>query len=128
METAVELPESVISAFHLMWDGFPEPVNIIHKSRKIMAVNRAGQAVGLTPGLFCSRLGSPKDHKGCLANKCVATGEPQYVAIAKETHEAVGFWLPIEGYPEFYIHFGVGTSLNYKTGKKVSPLEEHRAS
>ena len=34
-------------------------------------------------------------------------------------HDAVGFWLPVEGHPDFFIHFGVGTTLNYKTGEAV---------
>ena len=30
----------VISAFHLMWDNFPEPVMITQKSREMVAINK----------------------------------------------------------------------------------------
>ncbi len=118
MFESVQLPQSVIDAFHLMWDGFPEPVQLNHKSRRIMAVNKAAAAMGLAPNLFCNKLGTPEQHRGCKANQCVATGQAQYVPIQKPGHEAVGFWLPVDGYPEFFIHFGVGVSMNYKTGEK----------
>ena len=57
MLESVQLPQSVIDAFHLMWDGFPEPVQLNHKSRRIMAVNKAAAAMGLAPNLFCNKLG-----------------------------------------------------------------------
>ena len=117
MSEPVTLPQNVIDAFHLMWNSFPEPVMLTHRSFQVMAINRACEARGMKPGFFCNRLGGPEQHKGCLAQKCVHTGETQYVSIPLPDHEAVGFWLPIEGYPDFYLHFGVGTSLNYKTGE-----------
>ena len=117
MSEPVTLPQNVIDAFHLMWNSFPEPVMLTHRSFQVMAINRACEARGMKPGFFCNRLGGPEQHNGCLAQKCVRTGETQYVSIPLPDHEAVGFWLPIEGYPDFYLHFGVGTSLNYKTGE-----------
>jgi hypothetical protein len=29
----------VIEEFHLIWDHFPEPVTLVHKSREVIAVN-----------------------------------------------------------------------------------------
>ena len=120
MSEPVPLPQGVIDAFHLMWNGFPEPVMLTHKSFQVVAVNRACAARGMEPGFHCNKIGTPEQHKGCLSQKCVRTGEAQYVPIPLPDHEAVGFWLPVEGHPEFFIHFGVGTSLNYKTGEAVN--------
>ena len=123
MSESVTLPQNVIDAFHLMWNGFPEPVMLTHKSFKVMAINRACAAHGMEPGFHCNKLGGPERHKGCLAQQCVRSGETQYVPIPLPDREAVGFWLPIEGYPDFFLHLGVGTSLNYKTGETVNIYE-----
>jgi len=109
-----ELPEDVIHSFHLMWDNFPETVMLSHKSHQIMAVNKAGRLFGLAPGIFCNKVGSPESHKGCLAHKALATGKTQTMSIHLEGRDAVTFWLPIEGFPDFYIHFAVGFTMNYK--------------
>ena len=114
------LPQNVIDAFHLMWNGFPEPVTLTHKSFQVMAVNRAAVESGLQPGIFCNKIGKPEMHKGCKAQKCVRDGQSQYLAVQLPDHEAVGFWLAVEGHPDFFIHFTVGASLNYKTGEPVN--------
>ncbi|MCR5814426.1 MAG: hypothetical protein K6G15_08040 [Desulfovibrio sp.] len=121
MPESPALPQSVLDAFHLMWDSFPEPVQLTHKSRKILAVNKAAARFGLSPGLFCNQLGKPEQHKGCKANLCLSTGTPQYVSVQKEQREVIAFWLPIEGFEDFFVHFGVGYSLNYQTGEKIVP-------
>ena len=119
MSETATLPQNVIDAFHLMWNGFPEPVMLTHKSFEVVAVNRACAARGFKPGFHCNKLGTPEQHKGCMAQKCVRSGEAQCKAIQMPDNEAVGFWLPVEGHPDFFLHFGVGTSLNYKTGEAV---------
>lgn len=32
--------QELIEAFHLMWDNFPEPVTLVHKSREVVAGTR----------------------------------------------------------------------------------------
>ena len=120
MSAPVTLPQNVIDAFHLMWNGFPEPVMLTHKSFQVMAVNRAAAERGLQQGIFCNKIGTPEMHKGCRAQKCVREGKSQYLAMQLPDHEAVGFWLSVEGYPEFFIHLSVGASLNYTTGEPVN--------
>ena len=39
--------EEIIRAFHLMWDGFPEPILLIRKSREIVAANKKAEAFGI---------------------------------------------------------------------------------
>ena len=62
---------SVIHAFHIMWDNFPEPVIITQRSREIIAVNKKAAELGLTAGIKCSSIGRPEDHKGCLCNRAI---------------------------------------------------------
>ena len=47
MDEKIDVPQSVIEAFHLMWDEFPEPAQLHHKSRMILAVNKASAALGM---------------------------------------------------------------------------------
>jgi hypothetical protein len=116
MQTSPSLPGNVIEAFHLMWGNFPESVTLVHKSGYVMAVNRAAEAMGLIePGMNCAKIGD-KPHKGCLADKALASGETKYVHIPLPDGETTGFWIPLEGYPEFFLHFSVGLTMNYRTG------------
>ena len=66
----------IIQAFHLMWGNFPEAVMITQKSREIVAVNKVAEKFGLKPGIKCSSIGKPENHKGCQCNKAVDSGEP----------------------------------------------------
>ena len=60
--------EEIIRAFHLMWDNFPEAVMITQKSREVVAVNKKAAEFGLKPGIKCSSIGKPENHKGCQCN------------------------------------------------------------
>nr|NJM03946.1 hypothetical protein [Desulfobacula sp.] len=117
MQTNPSLPEHVIESFHLMWGMFPENVMLVHKSRQVMAINKAAEAMAfIKPGMSCAQIGPPQSHKGCLADKALSSGEAKFVHIPLPDGEAVGFWVPLEGYPEFFLHFNVGLAINYKTG------------
>lgn len=114
MDTIPSLPDSVIDAFHMMWNNFPEPASLVHKSRTVMAVNKAHQKLGiLKPGMNCAKLGDPAAHKGCLANKAVASGAATYSYKQIDGKDKLGFWLPLDEYPEFFVHFGVGYFIDY---------------
>ena len=113
----IAIPPVVIEAFHLMWDNFPEPASLVHKSREVMAVNKAHGALGyLKPGMNCSKTGAPGAHKGCLANQALASGEAVYAVVKPAAKEIIAYWLPLDGHPEFFVHFGVGTTIDYKAG------------
>ncbi len=117
------LPDSVIEAFHLMWGNFPEPASLVHKSREVMAVNKAHRVLGrLAPGMNCARTGSPEAHKGCLGNQALASGQAAYSTGVYNGKEIIAYWLPLDGHPEYFIHFGVGTTIEYKS----SPSEAHQ--
>lgn len=42
--------ERILEAFHMMWDNFPGPVRLIHKSKTILAVNEAARSKGFEAG------------------------------------------------------------------------------
>jgi len=66
--------EEILKSFHLMWDNFPEAVMITQKSREIIAVNKKAAEFGLKPGIKCSSIGKPENHKGCQCNQACDTG------------------------------------------------------
>lgn len=103
----------VVEAFHLMWGNFPEPVMLVHKSREILAVNEACSNFGGVAGTKCSDKGSPEQHKGCLANKALATQKTTYSKNKSGEKEVIGYWMPLTGYPEIFVHFGIGTTIDY---------------
>ncbi len=103
----------VIEAFDLMWGKFPEPVMLVHKTREILAVNEACRDAGGVVGRKCSQNGTPEQHKGCLANQALAAQETKYSKSKKGDKEIIGFWQPVTGYPDIYVHFGIGTMIDY---------------
>lgn len=105
--------EEIIRAFHLMWDNFPEAVMITQRSREIVAVNKKAAEFGLAPGIKCSSIGKPENHKGCMCNQAVDTGEPQICSYEGNFGKAYGYWIPISEKPEWVIHFGVGYAFEY---------------
>lgn len=111
--------EEIIKAFHLMWDNFPEPVMITQKSREMIAVNKKAAELGLTVGVKCSSIGKPENHRGCLCNKAVDTGEPVFVTYQGAFGKAYGYWIPIPGKTEWVIHFGVGSNFEYDKAKNI---------
>lgn len=118
--------EEIIRAFHLMWDNFPEAVMITQKSREIVAVNKKAAEFGLTPGIKCSSIGKPENHRGCQCNQAVDTGEAQFVTYEGNFGKAFGYWIPIPDKPEWIIHFGVGHAFEYpkiSRGKAAKTME-----
>ena len=65
----IQVDDKLIEAFHLMYDYFPEGVQLVHKSKRIIALNSACASFGRHVGMVCSKHGPPEHHKGCLANK-----------------------------------------------------------
>lgn len=110
----------ISEAFQLMWGKFPEPVMLVHKSREILAVNEACQNAGGTAGIKCSSIGTPDRHKGCLANQALASGQASYCKSDANGKTIIGYWIPVADHPEIYVHFGVGTTIDYDQFKKQS--------
>ena len=116
MSAEKNLPAAVIEAFHLMWGNFPEPASLVHKSREVVAINKAHEKKGvLKPGMNCAKMGEPGAHAGCLGNQALAAREAAYVVMQRAGKDLIAFWVPLDGYPEYFIHFGVGSSIDYGT-------------
>lgn len=112
------IDSQLAEAFHLMYDHFPETVMLIHKSREVLAVNKAGALSGLAAGMFCNKQGSPEVHQGCLANKALSAQSAawmKYPAPNRAGDTAIAFWLPVSGHPDIYVHFAVGNIRDYAT-------------
>ena len=99
-----------------MFDNFPEPVMITQRSREMIAVNKKAASFGLNAGIKCSSIGKPENHRGCLCNRAVDSGEPVYIQYQSPFGKAFGYWIPIPDKPEWIIHFGVGGSFDYVDG------------
>lgn len=105
--------EEILRAFHMMWDNFPEAVMITQKNREIVALNKKAAECGLQVGIKCSSVGKPENHKGCLCNQAVDSGEVQICTYEGAFGKAYGYWIPIPEKPEWVIHFGVGHAFEY---------------
>lgn len=116
MSEQEQLEEKLCEMFHTMWDGFPEGVQLCHKSHRIVAVNPACAAYGRVPGTNCA--------KGCAGFKA---GLCRHVQMQKTNaatwchgksigaaKEMTTYWLPVVGYPDYYIHFSVGLTIDYE--------------
>ena len=117
--------EEIIRAFHAMWDGFPEPIMLIKKSRDIIAVNTKGEPFGLTAGMKCSSYGKPEQHKGCRCNE--AADEKKTIAITYPGpfgKDCYGYWIPLPEKPEWILHFSVGITMQYEEAKNVSVTKD----
>ena len=116
MNDDIQVDEKLIEAFHLMFDHFPEGVQLAHKSKRVVAVNPACQFIGRTVGMICASHGPAEAHKGCLAHKTVKKHAASW-KIGPQANPGgqspVVFWLPIDGYPDYFIHFGVGYMKDY---------------
>ncbi|GEM_PF-96497 len=117
-------PRELINAFHLMWDNFPEPVGLVHKSREVAAVNKGHF---YKPGDVCARSGHNGPHAGCLANQ--ALSEKKAVAVARrnpaEEKDVITYWLPFDGYPDYFIHFSIRIAIDYENRQfTLSPITD----
>jgi hypothetical protein len=52
-------------------------------------------------------------HKICKANNCIKNHTATYVKWKGNSGDIVTFWLPIDAYPDYFIHFSVGVAIKY---------------
>lgn len=113
--------DELVKAFHLMWESFPEPVQLAHKSKEVVAVNSACQSIGRVVGMNCAKHGAPEGHRGCLANKAVSARQTAWKKSKYGEREIFCYWLPVPGHPDFFIHFAVGAAINYDERPEMDP-------
>ncbi len=119
MSEQEELEKQLSDAFHLMYDGLPEPAQLCYRTHRIVAVNPSGAAYGRVPGENCA--------KGCAGLKAGLCRHAQMLKNEKTTWLQMPkgeggpmmttFWIPVTGHPEYYIHFGIGVTIDYSVRK-----------
>lgn len=111
----------VIEAFHLMWGNFPEPATLVHKSREVIAVNAACEVIGRVKSMNCATHGAPEAHRGCLADQALRAQQSAFKKAKIGEREIIAYWLPVDGYPELFVHFGVGVTIDYDAMPEKNP-------
>ena len=97
-------------SFLNMWDGFPHPVLLLHKSRLIIDANQAARDLGVPLGVKCRDI-SPypdkcKNH--CQADKALADGIWKRLVSREKEKVSATYWIPIHaGEDGLYLHFTV---------------------
>ncbi len=104
--------EKAVEMFHALWDNFPSRARLIHKSRRVLAVNKAAAAEGLSAGARCSDLPPKEAHRKCQANQALAEHSGR---LFFAENGAVIFWAPLEGFADLYVH---GSIKKSGTGSK----------
>lgn len=98
---------NIIEAFEFMWGNFPEPVMLVHKTREILAVNKACRNTGRVVGKKCSSIGSSEKHKRCLADTALESNRAAFSKSEVRGKTIISYWVPVSGYTDIYIHFSV---------------------
>jgi hypothetical protein len=106
--------QKLTDSFHLMWDNYPETVTLVYRDRTVIAINKAGEYAGSKKvGIKCSIVPPLESHKKCTANDCIKNHTATHVKWKGNLGDVVTFWLPIDDYPDYYIHFSVGAAIKY---------------
>jgi hypothetical protein len=115
--------QEVIDAFHLMWDNFPDPVSLVHKSREVAAVNKAHY---LEPGVICARTGREGSHAGCRANEALKSGKAIVCPNHSEAEdkERITYWIPLDGHSDYYVHLSVRFRIGGDRTVTMSPVSD----
>ncbi len=106
--------EAVIKAFQLMFGNYPESAMLIDKERNILAVNKIAPLTGRVAGIKCATVLPLEQHKGCKLSQADETGEASYRKKVGALGDVVSFWVPIDGYPGYFVHFSVGSVKKYE--------------
>lgn len=107
--SATQVSNDILSAFNSMWGLHPSPVMLIKANREIVAVNAAGQELGIPAGIKCFQLADRnKICEGCQGNDALKEQVGKRVASwqAKLNMFADTYWVPVQGEPGLFIHFG----------------------
>ncbi|MDR1483118.1 MAG: hypothetical protein LBI74_10890 [Synergistaceae bacterium] len=121
--------QEVADAFHLMWDNFPDPVSLVHRSREVIAVSKAHENY-LEPGVICARTGCDGPHTACLANEALKSGKTIVCPNHSKTEdkERLTYWIPLDGYPDYFVHFSIRFRIESDNSTiTMSPMtDEHK--
>lgn len=117
-----QIEKKLSEAFHLLCDVFPEPMQLCHKSHRVIAVNPAAEKYGRVVGQNCAR-GCPGFKAGlCRHKQMMDKGVASWFNYpgGDGRPNSTTFWIPVTGYPDYYFHFGIGVTIDYA----ATPTEE----
>ena len=100
--------EELITAFHAMWDNYPEQVRLIDKTFLVLAGNKAYLAAGGETGIRCCEQGTPEIHRGCQAQASLKERAAKSVPSTMAGVPCESFWIPVEGETDYFIHYTNG--------------------
>jgi hypothetical protein len=115
MDAITEQEAQLATAFHLMYDNFPEGVQLTHKSKRIVALNAAMRTRGREVGMLCATHGEAEHHRGCLATKALQEQRPRWRQGETKPNglKPIVYWIPLPGHPDYFLHFAVGSQIDY---------------
>lgn len=99
--------KELVKAFHMMWDNYNEQVRLIDRKFRVVAGNKAYMAFGGLTNVPCN-IGNPELHKGCKAMACLKNNETMIKSSEVNGVKWDSYWVPVEGYPDYYVHFTNG--------------------
>ena len=102
--------KKVIEAFQIMWNKYPEPAMLINRGNRVMALNWACRQAGPSLGSFCHEISGRQDiNNNCLVNECFEKRQATFVVINDGKKQWTIHWVPLEGYPDYCVHFFAGS-------------------
>jgi len=120
MNTTNAMEAQLAEAFHLMFDNFPEGVQLTHKSKRIVALNAAMEARGREVGMVCATHGPAESHRGCLANKALQEQRARWRQADTRPNglKPIVYWVPLPGHPDYFLHFAIGSQVDYTVAQE----------
>ena len=110
LEKQKETRKEIAESFRLMWDCFPHPVLLLHKSREIVDANEAARKLGVVPGIKCRDISpSPENcKKHCQADKVLASGISERIVSHQGNKLIATYWLSLNvPDDDLYLHFNI---------------------
>jgi hypothetical protein len=110
LEKQKEIRQEIIESFRLMWDCFPHPVLLLHKSRTIVDANQAARNLGVAAGIKCRDISpSPENcRKHCQADKVLASKVSERIVSRQGNKLTATYWLSLNvPDDDLYLHFSM---------------------
>jgi hypothetical protein len=86
----------------------------------VLAVNRTAEKCGMQIGIKCYSIPPLESHRWCNANAALIAKECRYSKLKGSLGDVITYLLPVDGYPDYYIHFSVGFRIDYENGSAVT--------
>ncbi|MDD4355711.1 MAG: hypothetical protein PHN98_00555 [Smithellaceae bacterium] len=109
-----EVNSDICKSFRFMWDNFPHPVLLVQKNRTIIDANQSARHLGVPSGVKCRDISPYPDkcRKDCLADKALATGNPQRLINKAKDKLLATYWVPLHSVENgLYLHFVIDVPL-----------------